>query len=136
MINSRKIEDLLPAVQTKCRLFLAECEKLDVDILITSTFRDNESQNALFAQGRTRQGKIVTNARGGQSFHNWCVAFDVVPLLHGKPDWDNMLLWDSIGHIGKACGLEWGGDWKSVDMPHFQFTGGLTLRDLQNGKTI
>ena len=67
MINSRKIEDLLHVVQEKVRKFKALCEENDIDLLITSTYRDHESQNALYAQGRTAPGKRVTNAKGGQS---------------------------------------------------------------------
>lgn len=141
MINSRKIDDLHPQVQELCRRFMAECKKADIDVLITSTYRDHESQNALYAQGRTKPGNKVTNARGGQSWHNWRVAFDVVPMRHGKPVWgttgDDLRLWQSVGAIGRACGLEWGGDWRRFkDLPHFQFTGGLTLADFNSGKTL
>jgi len=137
MINSRDIHDLHPIVQGKCQVFLDECKKSGIDIIITSTYRDRESQTALYAQGRTRLGKIVTNAKAGQSYHNWRVAFDVVPARHGKPAWDDTDLWLSVGHIGKSCGLEWAGDWKSFkEMPHFQFTGGMSLKDFQSGKTL
>ena len=137
MINSRRIEDLHPAVQERCFRFLDECKKAGIDLIITSTYRDYESQKALYAQGRTKPGKIVTNAKPGQSFHNWHIAFDVVPLVNGKPSWDDMQLWQSIGAIGRACGLEWAGDWKRFkEYPHFQYTNGLTLADLQAGKTI
>lgn len=71
MITSRKIEDLLPAVQVKVRAFKELCEADGIDLLITATYRDHESQNALYAQGRTVKGPIVTNARGGESKHNW-----------------------------------------------------------------
>ncbi|MEI6847101.1 MAG: M15 family metallopeptidase [Chlorobiaceae bacterium] len=141
MISSRKVDDLNPIVQEKCRKFVDECEKADIDLLITSTYRDIESQNALYAQGRTTPGKIVTNAKGGQSWHNWRVAFDVVPLRNGKPVWNStgndLVLWQTLGQLGKSCGLEWAGDWKTFkEMAHFQYTGGLTLADLQNGKTV
>lgn len=144
MVNSRKIEDLHPVVQAKCRRFLSECEKeidVGVDVIITSTYRDTDSQNALYAQGRTTPGNIVTNARAGQSWHNWRVAFDVVPLRNGKPVWGTTGkdgdLWQSIGAIGRACGLEWAGDWKKFkEVAHFQFTGGLTLADFKAGKTL
>jgi peptidoglycan LD-endopeptidase CwlK len=142
MVNSRKIEDLHPAVQVKCRRFLAECEKSGIDVIITSTYRDAESQNALYAQGRTLPGNIVTNARSGQSWHNWCVAFDVVPLRNGKPVWGTSgkdgELWQSIGAVGRACGLEWAGDWKGklIEFAHFQYTGGLSLADFKAGKTL
>lgn len=140
MINSRKIEDLHPVVREKAIDFIAACKANGIEILITSTYRDQEAQNALYAQGRTKPGKRVTNAKGGDSFHNWRVAFDIVPLRAGKPVWrtdgPDAALWRRIGQIGRAQGLEWGGDWKFKDMPHFQFTAGLTLQDFKNGKTI
>lgn len=71
MINSRKLEDLNPRVKMLCAQFIASCAKQNIDILITSTYRDGESQDALYAQGRTLAGNKVTNAKGGQSFHNW-----------------------------------------------------------------
>lgn len=141
MINSRKIDDLHPKVAIMCKKFIAECDKQDIDILITSTYRDGESQTALYAQGRTKPGNIVTNAKAGQSFHNWKCAFDVVPLRNGKPVWGtngkDLELWNKVGAIGESVGLEWAGRWKRFrEFPHFQFTGGLTLADFQAGKTF
>lgn len=136
MINSRKIEDLHPHVASLCRKFIERCKEAGVDVLVTSTYRDHESQNALYAQGRTAPGKIVTKAKGGQSFHNHKVAFDVVPLVNGKAIWNDEGLWRKIGQIGQEVGLEWGGNWKFQDKPHFQYTGGLTLADFQSGKTL
>jgi peptidoglycan L-alanyl-D-glutamate endopeptidase CwlK len=110
MINSRKIDDLHPKVAIMCKKFIAECDKQDIDILITSTYRDGESQTALYAQGRTKPGNIVTNAKAGQSFHNWKCAFDVVPLRNGKPVWGttgkDLELWNKVGAIGESVGLE------------------------------
>ena len=141
MINSRNIEDLHPRAQELCRAFLARCEAEGIDILITSTFRDHKSQAALYAQGRITPGKIVTNTKPGQSWHNWRVAFDVVPLRHGKPVWsttgDDLQLWLKIGAIGESVGLEWAGRWKKFrEYAHFQYTGGLTLADFASGKTL
>lgn len=142
MINSRSILDLHPKVQVMVNAMLEACIKAGFDILITSTYRDAEAQNALYAQGRTKKGSIVTNAKAGESFHNYRLAFDIVPLRNGKPVWGTKgadgKLWKDIAKIGKACGLEWAGDWKGKlqEMAHFQYTGGLTLADLQKGKTI
>ena len=134
--------DLHPKVQIKANAMIEACTKAGFDILITSTYRDAESQNALYAQGRTKKGLIVTNAKAGESFHNYRLAFDIVPLRGGKPVWGtkgiDLKLWKDIAKIGKACGLEWAGDWKGKlqEMAHFQYTQGLTLKDLQSGKTI
>lgn len=135
MINSRKISDLHPFVQDLCNKHVKACKDAGIDLLITSTYRDKQSQDALYAQGRTTPGKIVTKAKGGQSFHNFRVAYDVVPIINGKAIWNNGVLWGKVGAIGKSFGLEWGGDFKSIkDYPHFQYTGGLTLAQFNAGK--
>jgi peptidoglycan LD-endopeptidase CwlK len=141
MINSRSLDELHPIVKQKVQKFIEECDKAGIDLLVTSTYRDRESQDELYAQGRSNPGKVVTNAKAGQSFHNYRCAVDVVPLRNGKPVW-NMSgpdedLWNKVGTIGESCGLEWAGRWKKFkETAHFQYTGGLTLTDLQNGKTI
>ena len=138
MINSRSLDDLLPQVASRVRAFIKAADEAGIDLLVTSTYRDNESQNALYAQGRTTPGKIVTNARAGQSFHNFRCAVDVVPIVAGKPRWDvKDEVWQKIGALGKAQGLEWAGDGKRFrEYPHFQYTGGLTLAQLQAGTKI
>lgn len=138
MINSRKLDDLLPPVRERVDKFLAACEAAGIDMLVTSTYRDNESQDALYAQGRTTPGRIVTNAKGGQSFHNYRCAVDVVPLVNGKCVWDSINpIWKQIAVLGKETGLEWAGNWlRFPEYPHFQYTGGLTISDLKSGKTI
>lgn len=134
MINSRKIEDLRLIPAAKCRAFVAACAKLGIDVIITSTYRDAESQNALYAQGRTAPGKKVTNAAGGDSLHNWRVAFDFVPVANGKAIWDDAKLWERCGAIAESVGLEWGGRWtKFPDKPHCQDTGGLTIAQYKAG---
>jgi len=138
MINSRKIEDLHPRVQVLARKFIEECSKAGVDVLIYSTYRDAASQDALYAQGRTKPGRIVTNARAGQSFHNWRVAFDFVPIVAGKARWDDKEAYAKCGNIAESIGLEWAGRWtgKLRETAHCQFTGGLSLSDFQKGKTL
>jgi peptidoglycan L-alanyl-D-glutamate endopeptidase CwlK len=138
MISSRSLDDLLPAVKERVEKFLNSAKDAGIDLLVTSTYRDNESQNALYAQGRTTSGRIVTNAKAGQSFHNYRCAVDVVPLINGKPVWDvSYQVWQTVGKLGKEAGLEWAGDWKTFkEMPHFQYTNGFNLADLRMGKKI
>ena len=137
MINSRSLTDLNPKVAALCSEFINKCKAQNIDILITSTYRDTESQNALYAQGRTTPGKKVTNAKGGQSFHNWKVAFDFCPIVNGKPNWSDVALYTKCGEIAESVGLEWAGRWKSLkELAHCQYTGGLTLHDFQQGKTL
>jgi peptidoglycan L-alanyl-D-glutamate endopeptidase CwlK len=135
MINSRNVADLHPYVQTLAKKFLALAKKEGIDVLVTSTYRDAESQNALYAQGRTKPGRIVTNAKAGQSWHNYRLAFDVVPIVNGKAMWNDLRTFKRLGEIGKSVGLEWAGDWKQFkELAHFQATGGLTLAQLRAGK--
>jgi peptidoglycan L-alanyl-D-glutamate endopeptidase CwlK len=137
MINSRKIDDLHPRVAALCHRFIENCAAAGIDVIITSTYRDFESQDALYAQGRTKAGPSVTNARAGQSFHNFRVAFDFVPIVNGKADWNNTMTFRKCGQIAEALGLEWAGRWRTFkELAHCQYTGGLTLADLQAGKTF
>ncbi len=100
-------------------------------IRVTSTYRSSEEQAMLYAQGRTMPGNIVTNAKAGESFHCYGVAFDVVFRNEGYDASDK--LWEQLGSEGKALGLEWGGDWKNPDRPHFAQKLGYTLKDFQTG---
>ena len=135
MINSRKIEDLHPYVAKLCRAFVAACKKDGIDILITSTWRDNAAQNALYAQGRTKPGRIVTNARAGSSFHNYKLAFDFVPIVNGKAQWNDLATFKRAGAIGERLGLDWAGRWISFkELAHLQWSGGLSLAQLRAGK--
>jgi peptidoglycan L-alanyl-D-glutamate endopeptidase CwlK len=137
MINSRSLDDLAPLVKQRAQAFLDAAKAKGIDLLVTSTYRDNESQDALYAQGRTTPGNIVTRARAGQSWHNWRCALDVVPIVNGKAIWGDQAIWKQVGEIGKSCGLEWAGDWVTFkEYPHFQYTGGLTISQLQQGAKI
>jgi len=147
MISSRSLEVLHPTVKRMAQDFLQRCAADDIDLLVTCTFRDAEEQNRLYARGRTvlwengAKVRKVTNAKAGQSFHNYRLALDVVPLRGGKPVWGTAgadgLLWQRVGAHGKAAGLEWAGDWlRFKEMAHFQFTGGHPLSYFQNGGTL
>lgn len=134
MTNSRNISDLLPPAQKRCRAFIAQAKAAGIEVVITSTYRDNESQDALWAIGRTKPGRRVTNAKGGQSYHNYRVAWDFVPVINGKAVWNDLSLFRRCGEIGESLGCEWGGRWKMKDHPHLQYTGGLTLAHLRQGQ--
>jgi peptidoglycan L-alanyl-D-glutamate endopeptidase CwlK len=138
MINSRSLDELLPVAKERVEQFLRLCKENDIDLLVTSTYRDHESQQALYEQGRTTAGKVVTNAKAGDSWHNWRCAVDVVPLINGKPNWDGSdPVWTKIGELGEQAGLEWAGRWRTFkELAHFQYTGGLTLTDLKEGKQM
>ena len=113
------INNLTPKIKGLMNKFLAECKKQGIDLIVTQGFRSIAEQNALYAQGRTKPGKIVTNAKGGQSKHNFGNAFDVCFLINKKASYAGD--WGKIGAIGELCGLKWGGRWKEfIDKPHFE----------------
>ena len=110
------------------------CEILyGYNLRIVSDFRSFDEQTALYSKGRTKQGKIVTNAKAGQSLHNYGVAIDIVDRQLGYDiDFKKVAhIWDLVTDFKG----EWGGSWVSfVDKPHFQNTLGYTLKDFQEGK--
>ncbi|ALW84972.1 hypothetical protein AUC43_07630 [Hymenobacter sedentarius] len=93
--------------------------------LITECYRSVARQDALYAQGRTKPGKIVTYKRGGESKHNWqpCSALDVAfQLPNGEMSWSGLLL-SKFARLMKAADarVHWGGDWPGFkDRPHFE----------------
>jgi peptidoglycan L-alanyl-D-glutamate endopeptidase CwlK len=134
MISSRDLKDLHPKVKKMAEAFIAKCKAQGIDVLITSTFRDNESQTALYNQGRTAPGNRVTNARAGQSFHNYRVAFDFAPIKGGKIDWADTATFNKCGAIAKSVGLDWAGDWTGSmrELAHCQLRG-VTIAQLLAG---
>ncbi|ACJ33060.1 M15 family metallopeptidase [Anoxybacillus flavithermus] len=132
----KKLQGVHPTVAAKARQLVSLAYKEGIPIIITQGLRTIEEQNALYAQGRAKPGKIVTNAKGGYSYHNFGLAFDFAILnANGSVNWNVDDKWKRVGAIGKSLGLEWGGDWTSFkDYPHFQYTFGLSLADLRSGK--
>jgi len=131
---SRKLEDLDVLVAAKASQLIDLARADNIEIFVTSTLRTFEEQAELFAIGRTKLGEIVTNAKAGESWHNFGLAFDVVPLVNGKAVWDSPL-WNRIGQFGKQIDLIWGGDFKNFkDKPHFEFHPNLTLAEANQRK--
>lgn len=160
---SRDINDLLPCVRARAMEFNRRCDEkfgTAITVQIVCTWRDPREQECLHLQGRAsidvvnrarallklppimmRENVIRTNARPGQSAHEYRCAFDALAFEGGK-----MLrrgdhpVYQVIGEIGESCGLEWSGRWKRgpgkiVEAAHFQYLGGLSIADLQKGKT-
>ena len=111
---SRLLTDLVAEMEAKAEMLLQDCKAQGVELLVTCTRRTLEEQAALYAQGRTTPGKIVTRAKPGQSAHNYGCAIDIVPLVNGKPLWQFNAknpgpIWSTIGRIGQGLGLTWYG---------------------------
>jgi peptidoglycan L-alanyl-D-glutamate endopeptidase CwlK len=93
------------------------------ELMITQGLRTFEEQNALYAKGRTKPGPKVTNAKGGESHHNYGLAVDLClkEKVNGSHFPDPHPVWDIIGEEAMKLGLEWGGGWKKFkDRPHVQ----------------
>lgn len=122
--TNKRIPTLDSRVQKAAYGFINTVEKeLGIKLRVTSALRTVAEQDALYAKGN------VTKARGGQSYHNYGLAIDVVEIKNGQAIWN--CDWPKISAVGKRFGFEWGGDWKNfVDKPHFQMTFGKSVRQL------
>lgn len=125
---SRDIADLESVTHASARALLKAAKDEKIELLVTSTYRSFAEQQALYDQGRTKPGKVVTHARPGSSFHNVRRALDVA-IEHpenGTIDWNWMgskaaaPTWKKLKELGELQGLSWGGDWKNPDRPHFE----------------
>lgn len=138
-VSLQRIEKLHPKLREEVKQIVDNLAKRKVKIRITQGLRTDKEQNDLYAQGRTKPGKIVTNAKGGQSFHNFGLACDFC-LLHEDGsvsysliedlDKDNKADWMEVVEEFKKYGWESGMDWKFKDTPHVQKTMGNTIQKL------
>lgn len=120
--------------------FLVAAEKAmaskGVTVEVISGLRSWAAQAALYAQGRTKPGRIVTKARPGSSWHNYGLAIDLGLFMNGNYIDETMPkvadnLYAEIGRIAEVHGIEWAGNWKTFqETPHFQVTFGKTLSEL------
>ena len=118
--SERTIATLLPQVQPLARALIESAAAIGIAIKIISGTRTFAEQDALYEQGRTKSGRIVTNARGGYSNHNFGIAFDI-GVFEGGRYLDESPAYKAVGALGMKLGLEWGGNWKTIqDEPHFQ----------------
>ena len=114
---------LLPYVQQQVDRVISKMETLGHPMKVASTYRTWTEQDQLYAKGRTLPGKIVTNARGGESLHDYQVAADL--CFSTGEAFGNDQPWGLYGKVAQELGFEWGGAWTSFkDRPHIQMTFG------------
>src|SRR5687768_11302965 len=118
----RRLNEVHPALKAIVEVMEIKLLQDHIQIEVVQGLRTIAEQNALYAQGRTKPGPIVTQAKGGQSNHNYGLAVDVCPFVNGKPQWNAPIeIWTKIGRLAESYGLEWGGSWKKfIDKPHIQ----------------
>lgn len=143
--SQSKLVGLQPVIVAATVALIERCYARGVNIVITQGLRTIAEQDALYAQGRTRPGQIVTNAKGGTSYHNYGLAVDFALLLNdGKQvswdvkldvDKDGVAEWMEVVEEAHKLGFEWGGDWTSFkDLSHFQMAFGMTIAQLRAGQ--
>lgn len=110
------LNELHPLVKQQAEMLLELCKQNGLNAKIIETYRTQERQDYLYAQGRTRPGQIVTWTRS--SNHTSKKAFDLIQNKVG--DEYNHSFLSKVGKLAKEIGLDWGGDWQQQDMPHFE----------------
>ena len=132
---ARDIKQLHPRLQEKVAQLKDLCAKEGLALGIGECFRTVAEQDALYAQGRTTKGSIVTNAKGSSysSQHQWGIAFDFFKNIKGH-EFDDAAFFTRVGALAKSIGLAWGGDWTNfVDRPHLYLPDwGSTTTKLKN----
>lgn len=118
-----RLDSLEPTFREKVIELLHRTEEATGrDWSISDGRRTISQQNALYAQGRTKPGKVVTNAKGGQSAHNFGLAADLWPLKNRDFDWSaNQSVFKIMADIAQEMGLTAGFYFKSIhDAPHVE----------------
>lgn len=142
-ITEQRIALLHPKIREEVKKIVIEANSAissKLTIRIVQGLRTIAEQDALYAQGRTAPGKIVTKAKGGSSYHNYGLAIDFAFLIDGKEiSWDTAKDWDGdkiadwleVVKIFLKAGYGWGGNFKSIkDFPHLEKTFGYTWQQL------
>ena len=125
--TKQKLSTLDPEFEDLIIRLINHCYERGINVQVAQAYRSNEEQQALYDIGRTKPGKIVTNAKPGTSFHNYALAADLFFINDkGEAYWDVKAfkkVWAVAQEIGlDKEGLRWGGNFKSIqDYPHFQF---------------
>lgn len=135
-VTEQRIALLHPKVRKEVAEIINECNASltgKAQVRVAQGLRTIAEQAALYAQGRTTAGKKVTNAKAGQSIHNYGLAVDIVLIINGTQaswdtakDWDNDKVadWYECVKIFAKYGWDWGGNWKTFkDLPHFEKKG-------------
>lgn len=141
--NAKAPVSLNPTVEAKTNQLIQLAADKGIRMFITDGFRSSQDQDQLYAQGRTTDGSVVTNARGGESYHNYGLAVDfALKNDRGEAIWDmeydgngnGQADWMEVVDLAKDLGFDWGGDWLGFkDYPHLQMDFGLSIRQLKAG---
>ena len=139
-ISFDRAQLLHPAVRQEVIDCIEKAETgLSCNVRIVQGLRTIEQQDAIYAQGRTKPGQIVTKAKGGHSYHNYGLAIDFALIYNGKElswdtakdgDKDGVKDWMEVIEVFKNKGWKWGNSWG--DAPHLEKAFGHSIADLLN----
>ena len=148
-ISEARVALLHPSVRAEVKQLIEQAESgfpPSMAVRIVQGLRTIAEQDALYAQGRTKPGPIVTKAKGGSSYHNYGLAIDFAILtdkdgngtfedlswdIKRDNDKDGVADWLEVVKIFEAAGWTWGGKWATLkDYPHLQKTFGYTWQQL------
>ncbi|WP_139491804.1 M15 family metallopeptidase [Brevibacillus dissolubilis] len=131
-----RLKGLHPKIRQAAQELIRRAHAQGIFVLITQGLRSMDQQAEIYAQGRTKPGRIVSYAKPGYSYHNYGLAIDYCLLDDcGKAVWTVNHEWRVVGSIAKTLGFEWGGEWSDFkDYPHLQMTFGLSIRQLLAGQ--
>lgn len=133
--SEQRLAEVIPQLADLIRQLADQLAKENITIRVTQGLRTFEQQEALYNQGRLEPGHMVTDARAGESWHNYGCAVDVAPFDDGIPDWNvEHPAWARLVRIGVSLGLRSGISWK--DEPHFEYTGTFPPNPPQSVKDI
>ena len=148
-VSEARVALLHPSVRAEVKQLIEKSESgfpPTMAVRIVQGLRTIKEQNDLYAQGRTKPGNVVTNAKGGSSFHNYGLAIDFAILtdkdgngsfedlswdIKKDNDKDGIADWLEVVKVFEAAGWSWGGKWATLkDYPHLQKTFGYTWQQL------
>lgn len=161
-ISEQRINELHPRIRDEAKQTIEEVERgfpANVAVRVTESYRSFKRSDQLYARGRTTPGPIVTNAKGGESIHNYRFAFDYCIIIDkdGNGTWDELdwntakdrdkdgvSEWREVANAFVKKGWRWGADWDRdgvtkaqgdkdehlVDAPHLEKTFGHDYRSL------
>lgn len=127
--SEKRLAEVHPKLAERVRQMADLLAAENIQVRVTQGLRSWTEQAALYAQGRTQPGQIVTNAKPGHSYHNLGLAVDIAPFDSGIPDWnESHPAWKRIIEVGESVGLVSGSTFRTFpDWPHFQMTGFLPV---------
>jgi peptidoglycan L-alanyl-D-glutamate endopeptidase CwlK len=157
VLNSRHLDDLHPLVAAKAKRYIARAAEEGIGMVVVSTLRDAEMQAWLYEMGRTRLGprwtgeqplgQPVTWSKPGESWHEYGMAFDALPLVGCRlitgADACDMPVWKKLRAISRETRINLR-MWMQIryvrgrvrEYAHHHYTGGLTIEQVAAGERL